>query len=192
METHDGLKKQGKADVPVPPDLRVELTPADYLAEMKAQFERGKRHHAYGLAKEAVVKYPDDPLILSWYGYLQAITDVKYRTGIETCKRALSLLAKKAMFGEAEIYAVVYFNLGKVYLAAGMKSEAIESFRKGLKFDSHNTELLKELRGLGTRKERPVAFLGRSNPINKYLGKVLHKPGNKHGGGQRSPGHGQR
>ncbi len=115
--------------------------------------------------------------------------DVKYRTGIETCKRALALPAKKAMFGEEAIYAVIYFNLGRVYLAAGMKPEAIESFRKGLKFNSHNTELLKELGGLGTRKETPMAFLGRSNPINKYLGKVLHKTGNKHGGGQRR-GHG--
>jgi len=191
MEEHDELKKQGKADAPASPDPRVEFTPSEFLAEMKAQFKSGKRHHAYGLAKEAVAKYPDDPLVLSYYGYLQAIADIKYRTGIETCKRALALMAKKAMFGEEEIYAIIYFNLGRIYLAADMKQDAIDSFRKGLKFNSRNSDLLQELRGLGTRKEAPVAFLGRSNPINKYLGKVLHKTGSRHGGGQRR-GHGSR
>ncbi len=65
MEEHDELKKQGKADAPMLPDPKVEFTPAEFLAEMKAQLESGKRHHAYGLAKEAVAKCPEDPLILS-------------------------------------------------------------------------------------------------------------------------------
>jgi len=141
--------------------------------------------------KRPLQNTPMTPSSFPNYGYLQAIADIKYRTGIETCKRALALMAKKAMFGEEEIYAIIYFNLGRIYLAADMKQDAIDSFRKGLKFNSRNSDLLQELRGLGTRKEAPVAFLGRSNPINKYLGKVLHKPGSKHGRGQRK-GHGPR
>ena len=159
---------------------------------MKAQFRKGKRHAAYDLAKEAVTNYADDPLLLSYYGYLQAIVDIKYRTGIETCKRALAALGEKAMFGEEEIYTAIYLDLGRIYLAAGMKQDAIDSFQKGLKFNSSNSDLLQELRKLGERKEAPVAFLGRSHPVNKYLGKVLHKPGNKHGGGPRQRGHGPR
>ena len=171
------------------PDPVEEIMPSEYLGEMKAHLKNNKPLHAYSLATEAVSKYPENPLILSYYGHLQAVAVAKYRTGIETCKRAIALAGEKGLFGEDALYAVLYLNLGRTYLAAGMKQDAVDSFRKGLKFNSQNTELLKELRGLGTRRETPVAFLGRSNPINKYLGKVLHTTGNKHGG---SRGHGAR
>ncbi len=191
MRDFDELKKSAEAGVPASPNPDKELTPAEYLAEMKDQFRREKHRRAYDLSKVAVAKYPHDPLIHSYYGYLQAIVDIKYRTGIETCKRALALLGKKAMYGEGEVFAAIYLDLGRIYLAAGMKPDAIETFRKGLKFDSHNSALLQELRGMGERKEAPIAFLQRSHPLNKYIGKVLNKPG-KHGGGPRSRGHGPR
>ena len=192
MEERDELKKQGKADASVSPDPVEEIMPSEYLGEVKADLKNGKPLHAYLLATEAVSKYPENPLILSYYGYLQAVAVAKYRTGLETCKSAIALAGEKGLFGEEALYAVLYLNLGRTYLSAGMKQDAVDSFRKGLKFNSHNAELLKELRGLGARKETPVPFLGRSNPINKYLGKVLSKTGNKHGGGQRSRGHGPR
>lgn len=169
-----------------------EIMPSEYLGEVKALLKNNKPLHSYSLAVEAVSKYPENPLILSYYGYLQAVADAKYRTGIETCKRAIALAGEQGLFGEEQLYAVLYLNLGRTYHSAGMKQDAIDAFRKGLKFNSHNAELLKELRGLGARKEAPVAFLGRSNPINKYLGKVLHKTGNQHWGGQKSRGHGPR
>lgn len=174
------------------PDPVEEIMPSEYLGEVKAHLKNGKPLHAYSLATEAVSKYPENPILLSYYGHLQAVAIAKYRTGIETCKRAIALAGKNGLFGEERLYAVLYLNLGRTYLASGMKQDAVVAFRKGLKFNSHNTELLEELRGLGTRKDTPVAFLGRSNPINKYLGKVLHKPGNKNGGGQRRRGHGAR
>ncbi len=191
MERHDELKKKTKAD-PVSPDPVEEIMPSEYLGEVKDHIKNGKPLHAYSLATEAVSKYPENPLLLSYYGHLQALAVAKYRTGIETCKRAIALAGERGLFGEEALYAVLYLNLGRTYLAAGMKQDAIDSFRKGLKFNSQNIELLKELRGMGTRKETPVAFLGRSNPINKYLGKVLHTTGNRHWGGQRSRGHGAR
>lgn len=175
-----------------PTDPVEEIMPSEYLGEVKDHIKNGKPLQAYSLATEAVSKYPENPLILSYYGYLQSIAAAKYRTGIETCKRAIALAGEQGLFGEEALYAVLYLNLGRTYLAAGMKQDAIDSFRKGLKFKSQSTELLKELRGMGARKETPVAFLGRSNPINKYLGKVLYKTGHKHGGGQGNKGHGPR
>jgi len=186
------LKKNGKADARISPDPVQEIMPSEYLGEVKAHLKNGKLFHAYNLATEAVSKHPGNPLILSYYGNLQAIAVAKYRTGIETCKRAIALAGEQGLFGEEALYAVLYLNLGKTYLAAGMKQDAVDSFRKGLKFNSQNTELLKELRGMGTRKETTVAFLDRSHPINKYLGKALHKPGNRPGGVQKSRGHGPR
>ena len=163
----------------MPADPVEEARPSEYVGEMKAYLKSGELRHAYNLASEAAAKYHDNPLILSYYGYLQAIADLKHRTGIETCKRAIELAGEQGLFGEEGLYAVFYLNLGRVYLSARMKQDAIDSFRKGIKFNPHNSDLLNELRGLGAREKTPLAFLGRSNPINKYLGKILYKRRNK-------------
>ena len=191
MAKHDEVKKQRKADAFVSPDPVGDMMPSEYLVEVNAHLKNGNLFSAYNLATEAVAKYPENLLILSYYGYLQAVAIAKYQRGIEVCKRAIALAGEQGLFGEEKLYAVLYLNLGKTYLAAGMKQDAVDSFRKGLKFNSHNAELLKELRGMGTMKETPVTFLGRSNPINKYLGKVLYKTGKRPGGGQ-TKGHGAR
>jgi tetratricopeptide (TPR) repeat protein len=191
MKGHDEVKKQRNGAASVSPDPIEDIMPSEYLGEMKTSLKSGELFHAYNLATEAVSKYPENPLLLSYYGHLQAVAIAKYRTGIEACKRAIALAGEQGLFGEEKLYAVLYLNLGKTFFAAGMKQDAIEAFRKGLKFNSHNVELLKELRGMGARKETPVSFLGRSNPINKYLGKVLSKTGSNHRGGQ-SGGHGAR
>ncbi len=120
------------------------------------------------------MQFPEDPLILSYYGCLQAIVDKKYRSGVDTCKKAITLLKKAETFGEELLYPVFYLNLGRAYVAAGKKKDAIESFNKGLEYDNSNRELLKELRSLGMRKKPLVPFLDRSNPINKYIGMILH------------------
>jgi hypothetical protein len=72
------------------------------------------------------------------------------------------------------IYPILYLNLGRAYIAAGRKVEGIKSFEKGLKFDRSHFELKKEQRLLGIRKPPVVPFLSRSNPINKYIGIILH------------------
>jgi hypothetical protein len=84
------------------------------------------------------------------------------------------LLKKAETFGEELLYPVFYLNLGRAYLAASKKADAIDALKKGLKYDNGNSDLLKELRGLGLRKPAPVQFLDRSNPINKYIGLILN------------------
>jgi len=101
--------------------------------------------------------------------------DKRYRTGIETCKKALAMIKKSASFGEEMLFPVFYLNLGRAYVAAGKKKDALETFNKGLKFDNTNRDLQKEVRALGMRKTAPVSFLDRSNPINKYIGLILRK-----------------
>jgi hypothetical protein len=69
-----------------------------------------------------------------------------------------------------------YLNLGKVYLLAGKKSQAIEVFRKGLAHERHQ-EIIDELNRLGIRKSPVLPFLKRKNPINRYFGIILHRLG---------------
>ncbi|KAF0144744.1 MAG: hypothetical protein FD156_1573 [Nitrospirae bacterium] len=69
---------------------------------------------------------------------------------------------------------VHYLNLGRIYLKAGQKTDAIETLRKGLSF-GENTEIHQLLENLGMRKRPVVPFLSRDNVLNKYLGLLLHR-----------------
>lgn len=157
-------------------EKNAEVRPADYLRAVRAHLKNGKQKDAFKVLQQASVQFPEEPLVLSYYGCLQAVVDKKYRSGVETCKKAIALLQQKEMFEEEVLYPVFYLNLGRAYLAAGKKQEAIDSYYDGLQYDPGHTELKKELRSLGTRKSPVLSFLDRSNPINKYIGLLLHTP----------------
>jgi tetratricopeptide (TPR) repeat protein len=156
-----------------PGDDVADITPADYLRAVKSRLMSGKQKTAFELLQQATIQFPNDPVILSYYGCLLAIVERKYRGGVETCRKAIVMLKKQASFGEEMLYPVFYLNLGRAYLASGKKNDAISAFKKGLQFDNSNNDLLKDLRALGVRKQPPVPFLDRTNPINKYIGKLL-------------------
>lgn len=150
-------------------------TPADYIEGVKILLMRKNQKNALELMRDASEHYPEDPFILSYYGCLEAIANKKYKFGIDTCDRAIKTLKDKVPFGEEFFYPVLYLNLGRAYLAAGKKKNALDAFNKGFEMDRENRDLLTELRRLGIRKKPAVSFLGRSNPINKYIGMLLHK-----------------
>jgi tetratricopeptide (TPR) repeat protein len=184
MKEHNDPKKPDNASELMSSVPAEQIRPADYLRAVKAHLRSGKLKDAFGLLLQAAVQFPDEPLILSYYGCLQALVDKKYRTGVETCRRAIALFKEKESFGMEVLYPVFYLNLGRAYLAAGKKKDAIEAFHKGLKYDNGNNDLRKELRGLGIRKKPLVPFLDRSNPINKYIGMILQKTKNEPGKGR--------
>ncbi len=149
--------------------------PADYLREVKAKLRIGEQKDAFILLRQAVVRFPEDPLIVSYFGCLQALVDKKYRHGVESCKRAIVLMRKAESFGEDVLYPVLYLNLGRAYVAADKKKDAVTAFTSGLQYDNGNHDLQNELKVLGMRKKPPVPFLDRSNPINKYIGMILQQ-----------------
>jgi tetratricopeptide (TPR) repeat protein len=164
-------KKSVNEDEPASPEV---IKPAVYLRTVKAHLRKGNQKAAFSILQQASLQYPEDPFILSYYGCFQAIVDRKYRAGVDNCKKALSLLRKESSFGEEMLYPVFFLNLGRAYIAAGKKKEALVELNRGLKYDNRNSEILQELRTLGMRKKALVPFLDRSNPINKYIGLILH------------------
>jgi len=150
-------------------------TTSDYLEDVKDLLKSKNKRGALRLLTEALEKYPDDPFLLSYYGCLEAIANKNYTFGIDTCLVAIENLKKKVPFGEEFLYPIFYLNLGRAYLTAGKKKEALDAFRMGLAMDVKNKELLWEVKKLGVRKTLPVPFLKRSNPLNKYIGMILHK-----------------
>ena len=69
-----------------------------------------------------------------------------------------------------------YLNLGKVYLYAGKRDDAIRTFREGLS-RGKDQAIIDELDKLGTRKPPAISFLKRSNPVNRFLGTTLKRMG---------------
>jgi tetratricopeptide (TPR) repeat protein len=174
MKKHDEEKNKEIADETAQPNSGEDLKAADYLRAVKTELRDGNQKEAFRILQQASLHFPDQPLIRSYYGCLQSVVDKKYRSGIDNCKKAIADLRQRESFDGEVLFPVLFLNLGRACVAAGKKKEAVDSFNKGLKYDNGNRELLKELRGLGERKQPPVPFLDRSNPINKYIGMILH------------------
>jgi len=147
----------------------------DYLEEIKEHLRKGSGRAALESVRRALEEFPSDLFLLSYDGYLTATVEKKPKDGVKMCSEAIARLESSVPFGSDFFYPLFYLNLGKAYLAADRKRDAIAAFEKGLRNDPENHDLLWELRKLGTRKQAPLPFLARSNPINKYIGILLHK-----------------
>ena len=175
MENNDKEIKAGDTGDAAQPGREKDTKPADYLRAVKTHLRNGKQKDAFVLLQQASIRFPDDPFILSYFGCFQSVVDKKHRSGVENCKKAITLLKKSESFDEELLLPVFYLNLGRAYVAGGKKKDAIDAFQAGLKYDNGNKDLWKDLKGLGERKKPPVPFLNRSNLINIYLGKMMKK-----------------
>jgi len=157
--------------------LKKAKKPSDYLDEVKILLQKKNNRRALDLLNSALLEYPDEPFLLSYYGCLEAVINKNLAYGIDTCKRALDMLNDRSPVSKEVFYPTFYLNLGRAYIAAGKKQDAIEAFEKGLSYDEENKDLLWEARKLGMRRQPLIPYLKRTNPINKYIGMILHKLG---------------
>jgi len=152
------------------------LKPTEYFRQAKSQLRVGNEKEAFALLKQAIIHYPNDPILLSYYGCLLVLVEKKYRMGVETCLKALDKLRTKGSFDEEVLYPVFYYNLGRAYAVAGKRKEALDALKKGLSYDRWNSDIMKEMRSMGMRREKPpIPFLARSNPLNVLIGIMFYK-----------------
>lgn len=171
---HSLMQRQHKTAVQ---DLRQDKdrSPALYMEELNLLIKKKHYKSALCLITEALESYPDDPFLLSYHGMLLSHTEKQHEAGIKLCLGAIERLKKNLPFGEEFFYPLFYLNLGRAYLAAGMKKEAYEAFSAGLTYDRHNHDLRWELKKMGSRKKPVIPFLPRGSFINKYLGMLRKK-----------------
>lgn len=154
-------------------------TPSDYLEEVKALLRKKDNRRALEILGSGLQQYPDEPFLLSYYGCLEAVINGNVSFGIDTCKKALEKLDTLAPVSREVYYPTFYLNLGRAYIAAGRKKDALEAFDQGLSFDRDNRDLIWEMRKLGIRRKPVIPYLKRTHPINKYIGLLLHKLGKR-------------
>ena len=117
--------------------------------------------HALGLR-------PHDPRVRSYAALCTAIVDRRVRDAIEVCESAL----EKDFF-----HAGLFCNLGRVYLLAGQDTKAQDAFRRGLKVDAKDWDIIRELEKLGIRKPPLFQFLDRDHAVNIIMGRFLKRIG---------------
>lgn len=154
-----------------------DLSQGEYMGKMRKYISENKLKDALSLNEDALAVYPHNPFFMSYLGYLKAAVLKENKTGLDICKRAMEKYQTQAEKKEGSYLSYFSLNIGRVYLLSGKKDFAINSYLKGLQCDPRNKEIIEELAKLGIRRPAPIPFLGRSNPINKYLGIFLSRLG---------------
>lgn len=111
------------------------------------------------------------PEIQSYFAFCISVERGQIREAIKLCEEALSVEPDNPTH---------YLNLGRVYVHAKQKKEALAVLRSGAGKDpsgSENAQIKLLLDQLGSRKKPLFPFLPRSNFLNKYLGLILHRLG---------------
>jgi tetratricopeptide (TPR) repeat protein len=145
-----------------------------YIKEIESLINEKKLEKALDALYDARDRFPNNPVIFSYQGYLETVVNKQYSKGVKICKEAISALVEQMPLGKEFFLPVLYLNLGKACLAADKRKDAYESFKRGLEIDKHNEALFSELKSLGIRRKPPLSFLSRTNPLNKYLGMLLY------------------
>ncbi|HXV21214.1 MAG TPA: tetratricopeptide repeat protein [Desulfuromonadales bacterium] len=131
-----------------------------------AEIERGNTLMALVHFEDAA-RRDDSPLVRSHLAYCLAKERRQMNKAATLCNEALQ---------EEPGNTVHYLNLGRIYLLAGQKNRAIQTWRRGQKL-GRNPQIAFELRKLGLRKPPVLKALGREHPVNRFLGKMLQKMG---------------
>jgi hypothetical protein len=104
-------------------------------------------------------------LFYSYLGYGIALRQRRVQEGLKLCQHSV-----KIQFYEPENYV----NLARTYLLAGDRPAAIRAVLDGLRVIRHHPDLLRLHQELGIRAQPVLPFLGRSNPLNRLLGRLRH------------------
>ena len=155
--------------------IRKRKKKTEYFNEAMDMLRAGRGFYALDVLRNGLEIYPSDPLLMSYCGYLYSIVGKKHKEGIKMCRDAINYLDSSVSVEKDVYYPACYLNLGRAYLGAGKKRDALAAFNLGLKADPEDQDIIKELKKLGSRRSQPVSFLKRSNPINKYMGLLISK-----------------
>ena len=99
----------------------------------------------------------------SYYGLSRALSRGAKLEDVRLCEMA----------AEADHFdPVLQLNLGKVYLRAGKTTRALQTFRRGLRLDPLNEELLAAFRRADRRRNPVIWNLSRDHGLNRSLGRL--------------------
>ncbi len=143
------------------------------LAEAAASFEeglaryrRGEAVEAHALFERAHRRAPPDARIMSWYGLTLVLVEKNSNLGVSYCDQALRMAGP-----EPELL----LNQARAHLALGQRERAVKAIMRGLSVAPLDPALKAAQTSMGWRRRPVFPCLGRSNPMNRWLGKLRHR-----------------
>ena len=118
---------------------------------------------------ETAARLSPAPAIKSALAYCLARERQQYQKALALCREAL---------GADPADPRHYYHLGRTYLLAGQKTQAIAAFRRGLKQQRYQP-IIDELRRLGVRKPPVFTSLPRDHILNRSAGILLTRLGTR-------------
>ncbi len=141
-------------------DLRIKNTGIKLIGE-------GKGKEAAQVLRAFCQQYPEDGHARSFLGLAFAMSQNGKR-GLQLCRQS----AERHPFDSE-----VHHNLGRVYLMAGKRRMAWDTFILAARLDRDNNRIERELNTMGKRRPPVIPGLPRSHPVNILAGRLLTKAG---------------
>jgi predicted Zn-dependent protease len=122
------------------------------------------RLHAFAAKtlKRLVEDGSSDPVHLSYYGLLMAMTEGRFDEAAALCRRGVQKDGRRS--------SDLYWNLGRVLAMGRRRGEAVVALSEGLAIHPEDRKLRSELRRLVPRAKPAFRSLPRRHPLNKYAG----------------------
>jgi tetratricopeptide (TPR) repeat protein len=131
-----------------------------------ARYRRGDAVEAHGLFERAHRRAPADARIMSWYGLTLVLVERNSNLGIIYCDQALRLAGP-----EPELF----LNQARAHLALGQRERAVKAVVRGLSAAPLDPALKAAQACMGWRRRPVFPCFGRSNPLNRWLGRLRHR-----------------
>lgn len=139
---------------------------SDLLKNALEALEKNSTIEALMLLEQAEAQR-DSPMVRSYLAYCRAKVKREYAAAISLCSEALR---------EDPANADHYLNLGRIYILAGKRGNALPIFRRGIKF-GRNPQLMAELKKFDPRQPPVFSTLPRQHSLNRVVGKLFSRLG---------------
>lgn len=136
------------------------------FADGMAAYRAGDGETAHGLFERAHRRLVSDPHIMSWYGLTLVLVEHNSSLGVLYCDQALRVAGP-----DPELH----LNQARAHLALGQRDRAVKAIIRGLLAAPGHPALVAAQQAMGWRRKPVVPFLDRSNPLNRWLGRLRHK-----------------
>ena len=142
-------------------------TEADGLtAEGVRHFEAQDLEAAHAAFERAHRRAGSDPRVMSWYGVTLVLVERNSNLGMLYCDQALRIAGPSPE---------LLLNQARAYLALHQRERAYRAIHRGVTQWPNHAALRLAQDAMGWRRRPVLPCLGRSNPLNRWLGKLRHR-----------------
>ena len=131
-----------------------------------AAYRGGDAVGAHTLFERSHRRAPTDARMMSWYGLTLVLVERNSNLGILYTDQALRIAGP-----EPELL----LNQARAHLALGQRERAVKAIMRGLSASPLDPALKAAQSSMGWRRRPVIPFLGRSNPLNRWLGTLRHR-----------------